>query len=160
MNEVSTVSAVAQEALVRFVQQLQDDKVSVPDSPGVGASIETPRPDVEGKKPHTHRHYDMPERARELLRDDIVNEIVLALFHMDERPAAFASLWKNQSSPSRDATGHQEVSQQLYTVENVKLRDSCRTPLLSFHTFSTILWSPHPSILQTSLMSSRGYLWA
>lgn len=131
MNEVSTVSAVAQEALVRFVQFLQDDSLKTPDSPpSSGGMVETPRLEDEVKRPHVHRHYDMPKRARDLIRDDVIDEIVLALFRMQERPAAFASLFKDQSSHSREITSPGEVS-----VGPICSSRDCDLPMLAGSVF-------------------------
>lgn len=160
MNEVSTVSAVAQEALVRFVQLLQNENVPTTDSPAAGADRAMPKSDDEVKRPHVHRHYDMPKRARELLRDDIIDQVVLALFHMERKPAAFASLWKDQSLQSRDTTGTHEVSPLGTTGDGITLNCPHRTRLPNFLIFLMIPWHPHRSILLTSRMSSRESLWA
>lgn len=111
MNEVSTVSAVAQEAIVRFIQLLEDRTAQpvevAPQHDEEEAS--TPKPGEEGKRSHIHRHYDLPDRARSLIRDDLINEIILALFSLDDKPAAFASLWKEDSSHSRNNVTQHEV---------------------------------------------------
>lgn len=102
MNEVSTVAAVTQEAIVRFIELLEDKTVKPSDNnqqPEEEAS--TPKPGEEGKRMHIHRHYDLPDRARLLIRNDLIDEIVLALFRLDERPPAFASLWKDDPSQSK-----------------------------------------------------------
>ena len=111
MNEVSTVSAVAQEAIMRFVQLLEDKRAQPAEaSHHQEEEAGTPRPGEEGKRLHIHRHYDLPDRARLLIRDDVINEIVLALFRLEERPVAFASLWKEDASQSRGNITMPEVS--------------------------------------------------
>lgn len=141
MNEISTVSAVAQEALVRFVQMLQDDSLKTPESPRQNSeNLDAPTNSEEVKRPHVHRHYDLPQRARELIRDDIVDEIVLALFRMDRRPAAYASLWKNQPMRSHDNSSQHEVKIALSAFVETRLTVSYRIRPPSSRISLTILW--------------------
>lgn len=107
MNEASTVSAVAQEAIVRFIQLLEDRNVKPTETTeNVEDALDTPRASEEGKRTHIHQHYDLPERARLLIRDDLIDNIVLALFQLENKPAAFATLWKDESNQRPNLTLH------------------------------------------------------
>lgn len=99
MDEVSTTSAVAQEALVRFFMRLNNIEQIAPPESDIEIMKERERAlDGNEKRSHTHGNYYMPLQAREILSDALLRDIVLALFSLEDNHAGYNSLWTRKST--------------------------------------------------------------
>jgi hypothetical protein len=108
MNEISTVSAITQEALVRFLLRLEGKELPFSEPHDEDYSTdEMPSVQDDLKRPHAHQPYEISTSARERIRNDLLDEIIIPLFRMDDRPTGYASLWKDSSSIGNEAVSPQ-----------------------------------------------------